>query len=201
MNRILGLVGLAKKGGRLEVGEEPVAAAARAKDARLLLLAADAADNSARRLRHFAEAGGCLYARLPCTKAELGRAVGRTSCAMAAVTDIGFASAIGALLAAEDEERFAELAAALAVKERRARERRIEQERHEKNVRMGRRKPAPAAQEPPPAQEKKPPKPAAAHAPRDRAAQRREHAKREAAQRYAHARPVKKGKGSTHKKP
>ncbi len=67
MNKVLNLLGLAKKGGRLEVGEEPTGAAARAKDARLLLIASDAADNSFRRLKHFADAGACLYARLPCT--------------------------------------------------------------------------------------------------------------------------------------
>ena len=36
------VIGLAKKAGRLEVGEEPTGAAARARDARLLLLASDA---------------------------------------------------------------------------------------------------------------------------------------------------------------
>ena len=37
---ILHLLGLAKKAGRLEIGEEPVGAAARAHQARVLLLAA-----------------------------------------------------------------------------------------------------------------------------------------------------------------
>lgn len=110
MNKVLNLLGLAKKAGRLEVGEEPTGAAARARDARLLLIASDAADNSFRRLRHFAEAGACLYARLPCTKDMLGKAVGRTSCAMVAVTDIGFAEAIAGKLAEEDAASYGELA-------------------------------------------------------------------------------------------
>ena len=38
---ILHLLGLAKKAGRLEIGEEPVGAAARAHQARVLLLAAE----------------------------------------------------------------------------------------------------------------------------------------------------------------
>lgn len=46
---ILHLLGLAKKAGRLEIGEEPVGAAARAHQARVLLLAADAAPNTVRR--------------------------------------------------------------------------------------------------------------------------------------------------------
>ena len=40
---ILHLLGLAKKAGRLEIGEEPVGALCRALHARLILLASDAA--------------------------------------------------------------------------------------------------------------------------------------------------------------
>ena len=47
-HKILSLLGLALRGNHLAVGEEPVEAAARAKDARLLLLASDAADNTRR---------------------------------------------------------------------------------------------------------------------------------------------------------
>lgn len=139
MDKILNMIGLAKKAGRLEVGEEPTGAAARARDARLLLLASDAAENSARRLRHFADAGQCLWVRLPVTKDALGSAVGRSSCAMCAVTDIGFANALVKKLAAKDE-KFAPAAAALDVKAARALERKREKERHEKNVRRGKTK-------------------------------------------------------------
>ena len=44
-DRILSLLGLALRGGRLVLGEEPVESVARARDARLILLACDAADN------------------------------------------------------------------------------------------------------------------------------------------------------------
>ena len=57
MDKLLNLIGLAQKAGRLAVGEEPTGAAARARDARLILVAADAAENSVRRVRHFADAG------------------------------------------------------------------------------------------------------------------------------------------------
>ncbi len=46
---ILSLLGLALRGGRLAVGEEPVALAAKAGQARLLLVASDAAGNTLRR--------------------------------------------------------------------------------------------------------------------------------------------------------
>ena len=87
----MNLIGLAQKAGRLAVGEEPTGAAARARDARLILVAADAAENSVRRVRHFADAGQCLWCRIGADKDALGRAVGRSSCAMLAVMDIGFA--------------------------------------------------------------------------------------------------------------
>lgn len=119
MDKLLNLIGLAQKAGRLAVGEEPTGAAARARDARLILVAADAAENSVRRVRHFADAGQCLWCRIGADKDALGRAVGRSSCAMLAVTDIGFAEAIAKKLA-EGDERFAETAEKLAVKAQRA---------------------------------------------------------------------------------
>ena len=136
MDKLLNLIGLAQKAGRLAVGEEPTGAAARARDARLILVAADAAENSVRRVRHFADAGQCLWCRIGADKDALGRAVGRSSCAMLAVMDIGFAETIAKKLA-EGDERFAETAEKLAVKARRAAERRREAEAHERQEASG----------------------------------------------------------------
>ena len=61
----LSLIGLCLRGRNLEVGEEPVEAVARARDARVLLLASDAADNTARRVRRFAAMGQCVKAGPP----------------------------------------------------------------------------------------------------------------------------------------
>ena len=137
MDNILHMVGLALKAGRLEVGEEPVGAACRARDCRLILVARDAADNSFRRVKHFADAGQCLWVSVPYTKEELGEAVGRTACAMAAVTDIGFAEAFGQKLAAVDPEKYSLTAEKLHVKAERAAQRRKEQQAHERNLRRG----------------------------------------------------------------
>lgn len=137
MDNILHMLGLALKAGRLEVGEEPVGAACRARDCRLILVARDAADNSFRRVKHFADAGQCLWVSVPYTKEELGEAVGRTACAMAAVTDIGFAEAIGQKLAAVDPEKYSLTAEKLHVKAERAAQRRKEQQAHERNLRRG----------------------------------------------------------------
>lgn len=202
---ILSLLGLALRGGNLAVGEEPVEAVARARDARLLLLASDAADNTRRRTVHFSEAGQCLWLQIPCTKAELGRAVGRTSVALVAVTDIGLANAVARRLAALDQAKYGEAAQRLELKAKRAAERQAEMKAHEKNVRTGKYKakpkpaPAPAPAEtprPPRAEQKSPPQ----RRTRSRSGPHPEGGPKQAPNPYAHSRPVKKGKGSFRKK-
>ena len=139
--QILSLIGLCLRGRNLEVGEEPVEAVARARDARVILLAADAADNTARRVKHFAEAGQCLWLRVPFTKRELGQATGRGSAAVAAVTDIGLAVAVVRRLAELDPAKYDEDLAKLELKAKRAAERKSEAARHEKNLRRGIKRP------------------------------------------------------------
>ena len=140
MDNTLHLLGIAKKAGRLEVGEEPVGAAARARQARVILLACDAAANTARRAGHFGEAGNVLWLTVPYTKAELGGAVGRASCAMLALTDAGLAASLVKKLAAADPERYGPAYEQLGKKAEKVR-RQQEQRRHEKNLRLGKRKP------------------------------------------------------------
>ena len=77
MERILSLLGLAHKAGRVEIGEEPVGSAARAKKARIILVAGDAAASSVRRAMGFANVGSCLCLVIPATKEQLGRARAR----------------------------------------------------------------------------------------------------------------------------
>ena len=137
----LHLLGLARKGRRIEVGEEPVGGACRARKCKLLILAADAADNTVRRAEHFAEAGNTLSVRTPFTKEQLGGAVGRESCAMAALTDAGLAASFVKKLAAADPERYGEAAAALDTKAQKVLQRQREQKQHEKNLAKGKQKP------------------------------------------------------------
>ena len=134
---ILHLLGLAKKAGRLEIGEEPVGAACRARQARLLLLAADAAPNTYRRAAHFGEAGNVLWLELPFTKEELGFLLGRSSCAMLALTDAGFAAAVGEKLRARSPEKYEAAASQLRQKADKVLRRQKEQRQHEKNLREG----------------------------------------------------------------
>lgn len=144
MNRneqFLSLIGLCLRGRNLEVGEEPVEAVVRARDARVLLLASDAADNTAHRVRHFAETGQCVWLRVPFTKQELGQATGRGSAAVAAITDIGLAVAVVRRLAEMDPEKYDEDLAKLEIKAKRAAERKSEAAQHEKNLRRGIKRP------------------------------------------------------------
>ena len=156
MDNVLHLLGIARKAGRVEVGEEPVGASARARQARLILVASDAADNSARRAAHFAQAGKAPWFRVPYTKGELGGTVGRASCAMLALTDVGLAAALLARLAAGAPETYGAAAAELSEKADKALQRQKEQRRHEKKLQKGGRKPWAA----PPARKESPPEPA-----------------------------------------
>lgn len=138
---LLSLVGLAKKAGKLEVGEEPVGTVARSGHAKLIIVAADAAENSRRRASHFADAGRVKWLSVPFTKAELGGILGRSSCAMAAFTDMGFAASLAAKLAIADPEQYGEAAAQLDGKAQKVLQRQKEQRVHEKRIREGKSKP------------------------------------------------------------
>ncbi|MCI8801972.1 MAG: 50S ribosomal protein L7 [Oscillibacter sp.] len=120
---ILSLLGLALRGGRLAAGDEPTALAAQGGKARLVLLASDAGEKTLRRGAHLAEEGNCLILTLPFSKAELGGALGRSSTAIMALTDLGLANALSQKLAALDRERYGETARRMELKLRRARER------------------------------------------------------------------------------
>lgn len=204
MEKILSMIGLAHKAGRVEIGEEPVGSAARAKKARIILVAGDAAAGSVRRAMAFAGTGNCLCLVIPTTKEELGRALGRTSCAMAAVTDIGFADAVAKKLAALEPEKFTGAAERMAIKAQRARARKLEQLAHEKNVRTGKKRPPkPLEKAAPPEHEsqgggekEKTSRPAR----KERGAAARSRQKAQARVRFEGSKPVKKGKGSGRKK-
>ena len=152
-NNVLSLLGLALRGGRLAVGEEPAALAAKAGQARLLLTSSDAAGNTLRRAEHLAEEGHCLHLTLPFSKAELGGALGRGSAAVAALTDTGLAAAVAERLAQADPERYGEAAARMELKRRRAKERKEAPRRD------------PPKREPPQGRDRRPPKRAEGRSP------------------------------------
>jgi len=103
LKKILNLLGLAKKAGKLAIGDEAVNDALRNGQAVLLISASDASIHIKRYLESQA-ADGIAYVPLASTKAELGPALGRALCAAAAVLDEGFASAILKLAAAQQPQ-------------------------------------------------------------------------------------------------
>ena len=93
-NKILGLLGLMRRAGAIEIGEVNTGSAAHAHKAKLILLAADASENARKRAETFAFSGKAKLTALPFTKEEFASAVGLSGCSMAAVTDRGFADAL-----------------------------------------------------------------------------------------------------------
>lgn len=138
---------LARKAGRIEVGEEPAGAAARSGHARLLLVASDAPDNTRRRAKNFVAGTDQQMVVLPFTKEEMGTALGRTVVALAAMTDP--AMALSFLKALEDEARYGKAIEALTIKADRFRRHQLEEKAHQRNLRMGKKtkKEAPAPKE------------------------------------------------------
>ena len=106
-NRSLGLLSISRKGANVTVGEEQVGAVARAGRARLLLLAQDASEHTVRRAKSFVAGTAQPLLRLSFTKDELGSALGVSSCAMAAITDVRLAQAFVKTLG--EPEKYAEL--------------------------------------------------------------------------------------------
>ena len=106
-NKSLGLLSLARKGGNIVLGEEQAGAAARASRARLMLLASDAGGHTVRRAKSFVAGTAQPLLTLPYTRDELGDALGTTSCAIAAITDVQLALAFVKTLG--EPEKYADL--------------------------------------------------------------------------------------------
>lgn len=135
MDKALNYLSLARKGGRVELGEEPVGAAARALKARLVVVASDAGDHTWRRAKSFVAGTDQICIRLPYTKDEVGQATGRTSLAIAAFTDPALALAFLQVL--PGNERYAAELESLQIRTKRVQQRQKEARAHEKNVKKG----------------------------------------------------------------
>ena len=137
-NRVLNYLSLARKGGFAELGEEPVGAAARDMKAHVILVAGDASDHTWRRAKSFAAGTDQQCVRLGCTKEEMGFVIGRTSLAIAAITDVRLALALVTSLG-EPEKHKATLEV-LSAKAEKAKKRQSEAKAHQRNVRKGKKK-------------------------------------------------------------
>ena len=135
MDKALNYLALARKAGRIELGEEPVGAAARAQKARLVVVAEDATDHTWRRAWSFVSGSEQICLRVPYNKDLLGQAVGRTALALAAFTDpamaLAFVKALG------QPEKYAAALESLDKRTKRIQQRQKEAKAHEKNKRVG----------------------------------------------------------------
>ncbi len=127
MNNAFGLLGLARRAGKLAYGEDMTSLAVRDKKARAICTASDATE----RVVNFAESSGVPHLPLSITKNELGALIGRATCAQLAILDIGIAAAVAEKLSAEnpDYQNVSETLSALAV---RAKKRKLKKDSRKK---------------------------------------------------------------------
>ena len=138
MDRALNYLSLARKGGMAELGEEPVGAITRTGKGYLVMVASDASDHTWRRAKSFVSGTNQQCIRVKFTKEELGFVVGRTSLAIAAITDAPMALAM--VKALGEPEKYKDALAALEEKSQKLKKRQSEAKAHQKNVRMGKKK-------------------------------------------------------------
>ena len=137
-NKALNLLSLARKAGRIEVGEAPVAACTRAGKARLTVVAGDASDHTLRRVQSLVSGTEQPFLRVPYDKDQLGSALGRSAVAVASLTDPALALAFVKALA--PNEQHDQLLPLLEERAAHARQREAERRAHRANVRRGKKK-------------------------------------------------------------
>ena len=138
MDKSLNYLALARKAGSAELGEEPVGAITRTGKGYLVMVAGDASDHTWRRAKSFVAGTDQQCIRLKFTKEEMGFAIGRTSLAIAAITDAALALALVKSLG--EPEKYRDALTALEEKTQKLKKRRSEAKAHKKNVRMGKKK-------------------------------------------------------------
>ena len=135
MDKALNYMALARKAGRIELGEEPVGAAARAQHARLVVVASDASDHTWRRAKSFVAGTQQQCLKVPFDKDQMGQAVGRSALAIAAFTDpamaLAFVKALG------NPEKYAAILENLDIRTQRIRRHQLEEKAHQRNKAMG----------------------------------------------------------------
>lgn len=133
--KALNYLSLARKAGLAELGEEPVGDASRAGRAYVIAVARDASEHTWRRAKAYAAGTEQQCVRLPFSKEELGRSVGRESLAIAAVTDAPLALALVQSL--PEPGKYQSAIDVLTQKAQKLKKRQQEAKAHLRNVRKG----------------------------------------------------------------
>ena len=101
MSKALNYLGIARKSGGIETGEDNSSGLVKAGKARILLVAKDTSDGAKRRAEGYVYETGTILVEVPFTKDEIAGITGKSGCSMAAITDIGLAAAFLKALADE----------------------------------------------------------------------------------------------------
>ena len=142
MSDPLSYISIARKAGSIEIGETNSGSAVRAGKGKLLILASDASDNATSRAQNFVYGKKTVLARVPYTKQQLCDVSGVRGFSMAAFTDVGLASAFMSALS-QASPGFESYADTLVQMEKKARQRKMEAQVHDKNKKL--KKPAAAS--------------------------------------------------------
>lgn len=124
MSKALNYLGIARKSGGIETGEDNSSGLVKAGKAKLLIVAADTSDGAKRRAEGYVYETNCLMVELPFTKDEIAGITGKSGCSMAAITDLGLAAAFTKALADEYGEKYSEIHELLKSRQERAEKRR-----------------------------------------------------------------------------
>ena len=136
LDKALNYMALARKAGRIELGEEPVGAAARAQKARLVVVASDATDHTWRRAQSFVAGTNQQCIRVPFNKDQLGESIGRAALAVAAFTDPALALAFVKSLG--QPQLYQSALEDLQNRTKRVQQRQAEAKAHQRNKQRGR---------------------------------------------------------------
>ncbi len=108
MSKALNYLGIARKSGGIETGEDNSSGLVKAGKARVLLVASDTSDGAKRRAEGYVYETNTILVETPFTKDEIAGITGKSGCSMAAITDLGLAAAFLKALADEQPEIYSE---------------------------------------------------------------------------------------------
>ena len=102
--KLLPLLGIARKAGKLALGNDPAVDALRKGKSRLVLLACDLSQRTANGIRSAATEEGIDLVELDATMDQIAMALGKRT-GIISVNDVGFSKKIVALCTAANDER------------------------------------------------------------------------------------------------
>ncbi len=103
-DKLLSLLGIAKRAGKLTIGFDAAAASVKRGESALLLLSEELSDRSKRAVTELAQQYGTEYVYSGRSMEETGHALGRKQTGIVSVNDKGFALKITALCTQNSQE-------------------------------------------------------------------------------------------------